>query len=182
MHKLTLSVDEKVVGGQALRAQHGTSARGWSRGILTSCRVGPAAEEDPRFCACCGSGQGCFFRGISAPSAEEVPVKRLLLDLNIVLDVVLDRARGRQRGAPVGCPGKGRVGVSSPLTGLRPSSIWCLVLRSGICRRATDGILRTFAVAPVDEKCFGVLCPSAGPTLKTLPVHRQRRCAAVMPS
>jgi len=39
-----------------------------------------------------GAARGCLPRRIRASSAKEISVKRLLLDLNIVLDIVLDRA------------------------------------------------------------------------------------------
>jgi predicted nucleic acid-binding protein len=80
-------------------------------------------------------------------------VKRLLLDLNILLDVVLDRAEaaGAARLWAALERGKGRGFV--PAHGV--TTIFYLVSRAqgaAFARRATDGILRTFAVAPVDEK------------------------------
>jgi len=80
-------------------------------------------------------------------------VKRLLLDLNILLDVVLDRAEaaGAARLWAALERGKGRGFV--PAHGV--TTIFYLVSRAqgaAFARRATDGILRTFAVASVDEK------------------------------
>ena len=80
-------------------------------------------------------------------------MKRLLLDLNILLDVVLDRAEaaGAARLWAALERGKGRGFV--PAHGV--TTIFYLVSRAqgaAFARRATDGILRTFAVAPVDEK------------------------------
>ena len=80
-------------------------------------------------------------------------MKRLLLDLNIVLDVVLDRAEaasaGRLWAALERRKGRGFV----PAHGV--TTIFYLVSRAqgpAFARRATDGILRTFAEAPADEK------------------------------
>lgn len=80
-------------------------------------------------------------------------MKRLLLDLNIVLDVVLGRAEAASAGRLWAAleMGKGRGYI--PAHGV--TTIFYLVSRAqgaAFARRATDGILRTFAVASVDEK------------------------------
>jgi predicted nucleic acid-binding protein len=80
-------------------------------------------------------------------------VKRLLLDLNIVLDVVLDRAEAASAGRLWAALERGKGRGVVPAHGV--TTIFYLVSRAhdpGFARRATDGILRTFAVAPVDEK------------------------------
>ena len=102
-------------------------------------------------------------------------MKKLLLDLNIVLDVVLNRAEAasaaRLWAALEIRKGRGYV----PAHGV--TTIFYLVSRAkgaAFARRATDGILRVFTVAPVDEKVlrralsFGwsdfedAVCASAG--------------------
>jgi predicted nucleic acid-binding protein len=80
-------------------------------------------------------------------------VKRLLLDLNIVLDVVLDRAEAASAGRLWAALERGKGRGFVPAHGV--TTIFYLVSRAhdpGFARRATDGILRTFGVAPVDEK------------------------------
>jgi len=109
-------------------------------------------------------------------------VKRLLLDLNIVLDVVLDRAEAAQRGALVGRPragkGRGYLPVWSHyhflLGSPRPRA-------SAFARRATDGILRTFAVASV-AKVLRRALSLAGPTSRTPSAHPRRNLAVATPS
>ncbi len=80
-------------------------------------------------------------------------MKRLLLDLNIVLDVVLDRAEAASAARLWAALERGKGRGFVPAHGV--TTIFYLVSRAqgaGFARRATDGILRTFAVAPVDEK------------------------------
>ncbi|MBI5510533.1 MAG: PIN domain-containing protein [Deltaproteobacteria bacterium] len=79
-------------------------------------------------------------------------MKRLLLDLNVLLDVILDRA-----GAPVASEvwaalesrrGEGYV----PAHGL--TTVFYVVARArgrAFARLAVDGLMRAFAVAPVNE-------------------------------
>jgi predicted nucleic acid-binding protein len=80
-------------------------------------------------------------------------VKRLLLDLNIVLDVVLDRAESASAARLWAALERGKGRGYIPAHGV--TTIFYLVSRAqgaAFARRATDGILRTFAVAAVDEK------------------------------
>ena len=80
-------------------------------------------------------------------------MKRLLLDLNIVLDVVLDRAESASAARLWAALERGKGRGYLPAHGV--TTIFYLVSRaqgSAFARRATDGILRTFAVAAVDEK------------------------------
>jgi predicted nucleic acid-binding protein len=80
-------------------------------------------------------------------------VKRLLLDLNILLDVVLDRAEAASAARLWAALERGKGRGFVPAHGV--TTIFYLVSRAqgaGLARRATDGILRAFAVAPVDEK------------------------------
>ncbi len=80
-------------------------------------------------------------------------MKRLLLDLNIVLDVVLDRAESASAASLWAALERGKGRGYVPAHGV--TTIYYLVSRAqgaAFARRATDGILRTFAVAPVDEK------------------------------
>jgi len=80
-------------------------------------------------------------------------VKRLLLDLNIVLDVVLDRAEAASAARLWAALERGKGRGYIPAHGV--TTIFYLVSRAlgaAFARRATEGILRTFAVAAVDEK------------------------------
>ncbi|HEX7501110.1 MAG TPA: PIN domain-containing protein [Polyangia bacterium] len=80
-------------------------------------------------------------------------MKRLLLDLNVVLDVVLDRAEAASASALWAALERGKGRGYVPAHGI--TTIFYLVNRAqgpAFARRATDGILRAFAVAPVDEK------------------------------
>ena len=80
-------------------------------------------------------------------------MKRLLLDLNIVLDVVLDRAESASAARLWAALERGKGRGYIPAHGV--TTIFYLVSRAqgaAFARRATDGILRTFAVASVDEK------------------------------
>jgi len=80
-------------------------------------------------------------------------VKRLLLDLNIVLDVVLDRAESASAARLWAALERGKGRGYIPAHGV--TTIFYLVSRAqgaAFARRATDGILHTFAVAAVDEK------------------------------
>ena len=80
-------------------------------------------------------------------------MKRLLLDLNIVLDVVLDRAEAASAARLWAALERGKGRGYIPAHGV--TTIFYLVSRAqgaAFARRATDGILRTFAVASVDEK------------------------------
>lgn len=80
-------------------------------------------------------------------------MKRLLLDLNILLDVVLDRAEAANAARLWAALERGKGRGFVPAHGV--TTIFYLVSRAqggSFARRATDGILRTFAVAPVDEK------------------------------
>ena len=80
-------------------------------------------------------------------------MKRLLLDLNIVLDVVLDRAESASAARLWAALERGKGRGYIPAHGV--TTIFYLVARAqgaAFARRATDGILRTFAVAAVDEK------------------------------
>ena len=80
-------------------------------------------------------------------------MKRLLLDLNIVLDVVLDRAESASAARLWAALERGKGRGYVPAHGV--TTIYYLVSRAqgaAFARRATDGILRTFAVASVDEK------------------------------
>jgi predicted nucleic acid-binding protein len=80
-------------------------------------------------------------------------VKRLLIDLNVVLDVVLDRehaaSASRLWAALETGMGQGLV----PAHGV--TTVFYLIARAkgmAFARQATDGMLHVFAVAPVDEK------------------------------
>jgi predicted nucleic acid-binding protein len=156
MPKLTLNVDAKVVA-QAKRyaAHHDTSVSqmverylGLVGAPVTSGRGGSPGPAHVAW-----SGQGCLPRRIRASSAKEISVKRLLLDLNIVLDVVLDRAEAASAARLWAALERGKGRGYIPAHGV--TTIFYLVSRAqgaAFARRATDGILRTFAVASVDEK------------------------------
>jgi len=80
-------------------------------------------------------------------------VKRLLLDLNIVLDVVLDRAEAASAARLWAALERGKGRGYVPAHGV--TTIFYLVSRAqgaAFARRAPDGILQTFAIASVDEK------------------------------
>ena len=80
-------------------------------------------------------------------------MKRLLLDLNIVLDVVLDRSEAASAARLWAALERGKGRGYVPAHGV--TTIYYLVSRAqgpAFARRAIDGILRTFAVASVDEK------------------------------
>ena len=80
-------------------------------------------------------------------------MKRLLLDLNIVLDVVLDRAESASAARLWAALERGKGRGYVPAHGV--TTIYYLVARAqgaAFARRATDGILQAFAVASVDEK------------------------------
>jgi len=80
-------------------------------------------------------------------------VKRLLLDLNVVLDVVLDRAEAASAARLWAALERGKGRGYVPAHGV--TTIYYLVSRaqgSAFARRAIDGILGTFAVASVDDK------------------------------
>jgi predicted nucleic acid-binding protein len=79
-------------------------------------------------------------------------VKRLLLDLNVLLDVVLERAEAPVAARVWAALEKGQGRGFIPAHGL--TTIFYIVARArgrDYARRATEGLLRVFAVAPVDE-------------------------------
>lgn len=79
-------------------------------------------------------------------------MKRLLLDLNVLLDVVLDRADGPVAARVWAELERGRGQGYIPAHGL--TTIFYIVSRAqgrAFARRATEGMMRVFGVAPVNQ-------------------------------
>jgi len=80
-------------------------------------------------------------------------VKRFLLDLNVILDVILDREESVAAAQLWALLERGKGRGFVPAHGV--TTLFYLVARAqgaSFARQAIDGMLRVFAVAPVDEK------------------------------
>ena len=79
-------------------------------------------------------------------------MKRLLLDLNVILDVVLDRAGGPIAAQVWAALERGRGRGYVPAHGL--TTVFYIVSRAqgrAFARRATEAMMQVFEVAPVDQ-------------------------------
>jgi hypothetical protein len=90
MPKLTLSVDAKVVrGAKRYAAARGTSVSQLVERYLDLLSKPPKADDQTPVLRLL---RGAAARRRTPPASEpEIPVKRLLLDLNVFLGVILDR-------------------------------------------------------------------------------------------
>src|SRR5438128_2280828 len=94
MAKLTLSVDDGVVRQAKRYAKaRNTSVSRLIERFLDALAGSTSREghDPPVLRRLRGRAAGCVRRGLPRTRQAEAPLRRLLLDLNVVLDVLLDR-------------------------------------------------------------------------------------------
>jgi len=151
MAKLTLSVDHRVVSFAKKYAKaRGVSVSQLSRRGLRSASSNCWSRSGSAFCA--GSAQEGGPRRVQEASADQVSMKRILFDTNVVLDVLLDRQPHVQASAAAWAPAE--TGASEGILAAHAVTTIHYPVRkergNASAKRIISAILRVFKVAAVE--------------------------------
>ena len=172
MSKLTLSVDDRVVSRAKLYARQSGVSVSEMVEVFLDAIAGRRSRCQRRtdFALCARVSQEDATRGLPKTPGRQISMKRILFDVNVVLDVLLDRKPHAAASAAMW--GAVETGAAEGLLAAHAVTTIDYLARKDIgsakTREILSAILRVFGIAPVDETpSYGRRCNCRAPILRT---------------